>query len=200
VDHDPERSDDAIVGVFARRRPAEACVKSLHDAGFAADQVGFAGSGVLADGVVGGGLGAVVAGGIASALDGVGMAARLAASCEDQVRAGHFLVTVHGHRLEVAAKIVAAGGGQVEGPISRGVSQVTGTVPAALDPVEGMFNAPALAEAFAEQLRAAFPDRLVVVEEVGPPPVQVVGSANERRPRARVIVRSRWNRRDTAPR
>lgn len=180
MDHDPERISDAIVGVFARRAPAEACVRSLHDAGFSAAQVGFAGSGLLAG-----------SGGVAAALEAVGLSPRLAASYEDQVRAGHFLVTVHGHRLEEAARIVAAEGAQVEGPISRGVSQVIDTFGAFVDPVvEGVFNTQAVAETFARQLRAAFPDRLVVVEAVDPP-VEVVGSAKARRGRARVIVKGR---------
>ena len=180
MDHDPERISDAIVGIFARRRAAEACVRSLHDAGFDVDQVGFAGSGVLGG-----------TGGVAAALEAVGLAPRLAASYEDQVRGGHFLVTVHGHRLEEAARIVAAADAQVEGPISRGVSQLIDTVPAFVDPVvEGVFNTQAVAETFARQLRAAFPDRLVVVEAVDAP-VEVLGSAKERRRRARVIVKGR---------
>ena len=69
-----------------------------------------------------------------------------------------------------------------------------------VDPVvEGVFNTQAVAETFARQLRAAFPDRLVVVEEVDPP-VEVVGSATERRRRARVIVKGRKNRPGTAHR
>ena len=60
-----------------------------------------------------------------------------------------------------------------------------------VDPVvEGVFQTQAVAETFARQLRAAFPDRLVVVEAVDPP-VAVVGSATERRRRARVIVKGR---------
>ena len=226
---------DAVIGVFARRRPAEACIRSLHEAGFAPEQIGFIGLGVLSaapaegvdevtsaaamgsanDGVVGGVLGAivtgplpevgaVVAGGllagavaakpaekaggaIKAALREVGMAPALALAYERQVHAGQFLVTVHGDRLEEAAGLVAARGGQVEGPASRGVSQVTGTIPAALDTVEGLFDTRAVAEAFAAQLRAAFPDRVVVVEEA-PPPMTVVGSEAGPRPRARVIV------------
>ena len=228
-----ERICDAIVGVFARRRPAEACVRSLHEAGFTSDEVGFAGLGMLAaspapdraengaawragpdlgtDGVVGGVLGAVVAGplpelgsvvaggvlaevvaanpvdeaggGIAAALKKVGLPPALAASSEHLVRAGQFLVTVHGRRLEEAAQIVAAQGGKVEGPISLGVSQATRTLPA----IEGVFNTPAIAEAFAAQLRAAFPDHRVVVEEEHPP-VTVVDRQAPLSPRARVIV------------
>jgi hypothetical protein len=203
------------VGVFDRRRRAEACVRALHARGFDPSRIGFAGPGVigmpplegehpaddamaaaatgsLAGGLIGGVLGAVVAGllpgvgpilaggmlagiaagapagaaigGIAAALEAAGMAPNLAGYCERQIRAGRFLVTVRGNRpLEAAFTITVLGGG-VEGSLSRAVSEATGTAPHPARVVEGVFASEAVAEAVAEQLRAAFPEREVTVE------------------------------------
>jgi hypothetical protein len=204
------------VGIFERRRPAEACVRAFHDSGFDTSQVGFAGPGVitttpvrgdfhaddaiaaaatgsLAGGVVGGVLGAVVAGlvpgigpiiaggmlagiaagapagaaigGIGAALEAAGVAPPLADYCEGQIRAGRFVVTVRGDRPLEAARIVALRGGRVEGHVGRAVSGATGTGPDPPSSVEGSFASEAVAEAVADQLRAAFPDRVVTVED-----------------------------------
>jgi hypothetical protein len=154
------------------------------------DALAAAATGSLAGGVVGGVLGAVVAGllpgigpivaggvlagivagapagaaigGIGAALEAAGLAPHLADYCEAQIRAGRFVVTVRSDRPLEAARIVALSGGTVEGFIGRAVSRATSTSPAM---VEGVFASEAVAEAVAELLRDAFPDRVVTVED-----------------------------------
>lgn len=150
-------------------------------------------TGSLAGGVVGGVLGAVVAGlipgigpiiaggmlvgiaagapagaaigGVGAALEGVGIAHHLADYFEGQIRAGRFLVTIRGDRPLEAARIVALRGGRVEGHLGRAVSRATGTTPEKPAIVEGIFASEEVAESVANQLRAAFPDRVVTVED-----------------------------------
>jgi hypothetical protein len=159
----------------------------------AGDAMAAAATGSLAGGLVGGALGAVLAGlvpgigpiiaggmlagiaagapagaaigGIGAALEAAGVAPLLADYCEGQVRAGRSLVTIHGDRPLEAARIVALHGGRVEDHVGRAVSRATGTSPEPPNSVEGSFASEAVAEAVADQLRAAFPDREVTVED-----------------------------------
>jgi hypothetical protein len=154
-------------------------------------------TGSLAGGLVGGVLGAVVAGllpgvgpiiaggmlagiaagapagaaigGIGAALEATGMAPQLADYCEGQIRAGRFLVTVRSDRPLEAACLMTVGGGSVEGSLSRAVSRATGTTLESPGMVEGVFASGAVAEAVAEQLRAAFPEREVTVDDGSAP-------------------------------
>jgi hypothetical protein len=144
------------------------------------DPMAAAATGSLAGGLIGGALGAVVAGllpgvgpiiaggmlaGIAAALEAAGLAPHLADYCEAQIRAGRFLVTVRSNRPFEAAFIMTLQGGRVEGSLSRAVSEATGTTPEPAGMVEGVFASEAVAEAVAEQLRAAFPEREVTIED-----------------------------------
>ncbi len=56
-----------------------------------------------------------------------------------------------------------------------------------VEPVVGVFASEKVAETVAEQLRAAFPDRVVTVDDAGPQ-LQIVGPKVERRRRIRVRV------------
>ncbi len=144
------------------------------------DPMAAAATGSLAGGLIGGALGAVVAGllpgvgpiiaggmlaGIAAALEAAGLAPHLAGYCEAQIHAGRFLVTVRSNRPFEAAFIMTLQGGRVEGSLSRAVSEATGTTPEPAGMVEGVFASEAVAEAVAEQLRAAFPEREVTIED-----------------------------------
>ncbi len=157
------------------------------------DPMAAAATGSLAGGLIGGTLGAVVAGllpgvgpiiaggmlagiaagapagaaigGIAAALEAAGLAPHLAGYCEAQIHAGRFLVTVRSNRPFEAAFIMTLQGGRVEGSLSRAVSEATGTTPEPAGMVEGVFASEAVAEAVAEQLRAAFPEREVTIED-----------------------------------
>jgi len=148
------------------------------------DPMAAAATGSLAGGLIGGALGAVVAGllpgvgpiiaggmlagiaaGAPAALEAAGLAPHLAGYCEAQIHAGRFLVTVRSNRPFEAAFIMTLQGGRVEGSLSRAVSEATGTTPEPAGMVEGVFASEAVAEAVAEQLRAAFPEREVTIED-----------------------------------
>lgn len=161
----PIQADEPIVGIFERQESAEACVRALHECGFDANQVGFAGAGVVATaghdrrdhaenaiagastGSVAGfvpGIGPVVAGGLlagivsaapaGAAVESLGAALKtadlqpsLAEYCEDQIRAGRFVVAVRCDRLGLPIPVFR--GPRAHGALSRAVSRVTGTHP-----------------------------------------------------------------------
>jgi hypothetical protein len=82
---------------------------------------------------------------------------------------GVFDIAIRSNRPGQAGGIVTQRGGRLEGSLNRVVSEATGTTPEPPSMVEGEFATEAVAEAVAEQLRAAFPEREVTVEDGNAP-------------------------------
>jgi hypothetical protein len=123
-------------------------------------------TGVVAGFVAGAPVGAAL-GGLAAGLRDAGAPARVAASYEDEVYGGHFLVSVASSHPDEAARIIGEEGGWVEGRLSRAVSRLTGDEPEPPDLVEGRFTDRHFAELAAQQLSEAYPDREVTIDRWG---------------------------------
>ena len=133
-------------------------------------------AGGLLAGVVAGAPAGAAIGGVAGTLRGAGVSAQDAVRYEKEVLAGRYLVTVRTRRPGPASRLIRLHGGELQAPVTE-------------TPVVGVFEAAEIAEAVAEQLRQAYPDRRVTIEEEPGRHLRVVEPERRQRSRLRVRVR-----------
>jgi hypothetical protein len=187
---DPDRTDESTLAGAAAGSVTGGVVGGMVGAVVAGlvPGVGPIVAGGLVAGVIAGAPAGAAIGGVAGTLHGAGVPVEQAGRYEEEVLAGRFLLIFRTARPGLAKKLVRLHGGQIEGPISRVVSRLTGTLGAAAPEhaVVGVFESAETAEAVADQLREAYPGRTVRVE--GEPGLHLHLVEPERRTKRRFRV------------